>query len=31
VDVAACLDVPIGTLKSRLHRARRQIRSEMEA
>lgn len=31
VDVARCLGVPIGTLKSRLHRARRQIRTEMEA
>lgn len=30
VDVATCLGVPIGTLKSRLHRARRQIRAEME-
>lgn len=31
VDVARCLGVPIGTLKSRLHRARRQIRAEMDA
>ena len=31
VDVASCLGVPIGTLKSRLHRARRQIRTEMDA
>lgn len=30
VDVARCLDVPIGTLKSRLHRARRQLRAEMD-
>lgn len=31
VDVARCLGVPEGTLKSRLHRARRRIRMEMEA
>lgn len=31
VDVAHCLGVPIGTLKSRLHRARRQIRAEIDA
>jgi RNA polymerase sigma-70 factor (ECF subfamily) len=30
VDVARCLGVPVGTLKSRLHRARRRIRTEME-
>ncbi len=31
VDVARCLGVPMGTLKSRLHRARRQIRAEIDA
>lgn len=31
VDVARCLGVPVGTLKSRLHRARHRIRMEMEA
>lgn len=30
VDVARCLGVPVGTLKSRLHRARRRIRAEMD-
>lgn len=30
VDVARCLGVPVGTLKSRLHRARRRIRAEIE-
>lgn len=31
VDAARCLDVPVGTLKSRLHRARQRIRMEIEA
>ncbi|MDQ3956710.1 MAG: sigma-70 family RNA polymerase sigma factor [Actinomycetota bacterium] len=31
VDVARCLGIPVGTLKSRLHRARLRIRAEVEA
>jgi RNA polymerase sigma-70 factor (ECF subfamily) len=30
-EVAVTMGVPVGTLKSRLHRARLRIRSEMEA